>query len=254
MKIKRQKHAKKTISFYKYNFGFREPFQILIDGTFCQAALKNKIQIKEQLPKYFMGEVQFCTTKCALKELETLSKDLYGAKLILQRFQIRRCKHKEPVPASQCLLSMLAETNAHHYFVATQDRELTKALMEIPGVPLIYIVLNTMVLDKPSACSVKHVEAVQLGELVSPHQQQSLQSLKVEQGLSKDGEERRGKKRKRKAGNPNPLSCLKKKKKNPMAQQPKMTDGEKKRRSRHRKRSAAGPSVSVNPNPSSAQS
>lgn len=63
MKIKRQKHAKKTISFYKYNFGFREPFQILIDGTFCQAALKNKIQIKEQLPKYFMGEVQFCTTK-----------------------------------------------------------------------------------------------------------------------------------------------------------------------------------------------
>ncbi|XP_053468315.1 rRNA-processing protein UTP23 homolog [Ictalurus furcatus] len=252
MKIKRQKHAKKTISFYKYNFGFREPFQILIDGTFCQAALKNKIQIKEQLPKYFMGEVQFCTTKCALKELETLSKDLYGAKLILQRFQIRRCKHKEPVPASQCLLSMLAETNAHHYFVATQDRELTKALMEIPGVPLIYIVLNTMVLDKPSACSVKHVEAVQLGELVSPHQQQSLQSLKVEQGLSKDGEERRGKKRKRKAGNPNPLSCLKKKKK-PMAQQPKMTDGEKKRRSRHRKRSAAGPSVSVNPNPSSAQ-
>lgn len=63
MKIKRQKHAKKTISFYKYNFSFREPFQILFDGTFCHAALKNKIQIKEQMPKYLMGEVQFCTTK-----------------------------------------------------------------------------------------------------------------------------------------------------------------------------------------------
>lgn len=132
-----------------------------------------------------------------------------------------------------------------------QDRELTTSLTEIPGVPLIYIVQNTMVLDKPSACSLKHVEAVQLGELVSPHQQQSLQSLKAEQGLSKDGEERRGKKRKRKSSNPNPLSCLKKKKK-PMPQQPK-TDGEKKR-SRHRKRSSAGPSVSVNPDPSSAQS
>lgn len=131
---------------------------------------------------------------------------------------------------------------------------MTTALMEIPGVPLIYIILNTMVLDKPSACSVKHVEAVQLGELVSPHHQQSLQSLKAEQGLSKDTEERRGKKRKRKSGNPNPLSCLKKKKM-PMPQQPKRTDGEKKKkRSRHRKRSTAGPSVSVNPNPSSAQS
>lgn len=131
---------------------------------------------------------------------------------------------------------------------------MTTALMEIPGVPLIYIILNTMVLDKPSACSVKHVEAVQLGELVSPHHQHSLQSLKAEQGLSKDGEERRGKKRKRKSGNPNPLSCLKKKKK-PMPQQPKQTDGEeKKKRSRHRKRSTPGPSVSVNPNPSGAQS
>lgn len=63
MKIKRQKQAKKTISFYKHCFNLREPFQVLIDGTFCQAALKNKIQIKEQLPKYLMGEVQLCTTK-----------------------------------------------------------------------------------------------------------------------------------------------------------------------------------------------
>lgn len=148
MKIKRQKQAKKTLSFYKYNFNFREPFQILIDGTFCQAALKNKIQIKEQLPKYLMGEIQLCTTKwvtptfastqsqtcklsitssmlffrsCALKELETLGKDLYGAKLILQRFQVRKCAHfKSPVPASECLLSMLEKTNPHHFFVATQ--------------------------------------------------------------------------------------------------------------------------------------
>ncbi|XP_062846629.1 rRNA-processing protein UTP23 homolog [Trichomycterus rosablanca] len=253
MKIKRQKHAKKTISFYKYNFGFREPFQILIDGTFCQAALKNKIQIKEQIPKYFMGEVQLCTTKCALKELETLSKDLYGAKLILQRFQIRQCKHKEPIPASECLQSMLGERNPHHYFVATQDRDLTAALMKIPGVPLIYIVLNTMVLDKPSDCSVKHVEAAQLGELVNPHHQQSIQNLKAEQGLSSDGGERRGKKRKRKSGNPNPLSCLKKKKK-PVPQQPKTTEGEKKKRNRHRRGKPTGPIISVHSKPSSAQS
>ncbi|XP_072530983.1 rRNA-processing protein UTP23 homolog [Salminus brasiliensis] len=254
MKIKRQKQAKKNISFYKYNFGFREPFQILIDGTFCQAALKNKIQIREQMPKYFMGEVQLCTTNCALKELESLSDDLYGAKLILQRYQIRKCKHsKEPVPASQCLLSMLEKTNPHHFFVATQDRDLTTGVMGIPGVPLLYIIQNTMVLDKPSACSLKHVEAAQLGELVSPTEQQSIQNLKAEQGLSKDGVEQQGKKHKRKSGNPNPLSCLKKKKK-PMPQQPKKTDGEKRKRSRHRKRKPADLTSSVHPKPSGAQS
>ncbi|MED6261105.1 Small subunit processome component [Ataeniobius toweri] len=240
MKIKRQKQAKKTISFYKYNFSFREPFQILIDGTFCQAALKNKIQIKEQMPKYLMGEVQLCTTNCALKELETIGKQLYGAKIILQRFQVRKCAHlKNPVPASECLLSMLEETNPHHYFVATQDHAVTAGLKKIPGVPLLYIILNTIVLDKPSQTSLNHVQAVQLGELVTPAQQQSIRSLKEEQGI-KDGE-RRGKKRKRKQSNPNPLSCLKKKKKGvPTPSLKKTEPGEKKKRSRHKRRKAAG--------------
>uniref|UniRef100_A0A670K0U7 UTP23 small subunit processome component n=1 Tax=Podarcis muralis TaxID=64176 RepID=A0A670K0U7_PODMU len=67
MKIKRQKHAKKNVGFYKHNFGFREPFQVLLDGTFCQAALRNKIQIREQLPGYLAGATQLCTTRHAQK-------------------------------------------------------------------------------------------------------------------------------------------------------------------------------------------
>lgn len=239
MKIKRQKQAKKNISFYKYNFSFREPFQILVDGTFCQAALKNKIQIKEQMPKYLMGEVQLCTTNCALKELESLGKELYGAKLILQRYQVRRCAHfKDPIPASECLLSMLGETNPHHYFVATQDHTLTTGLKEIPGVPLFYIILNTIVLDKPSQASLDYVQKVQLGELVSLAHQESIRSLKEQQGLGPRDTERRGRKRKRKG--PNPLSCLKKKKKTEPTPPKKTEEGQKKKRSRHKRRKSGG--------------
>lgn len=244
MKIKRQKQAKKTISFYKYNFSFREPFQILVDGTFCQAALKNQIQIKEQMPKYLMGEVQLCTTNCALKELDTLGKDLYGAKIILQKYQVRNCPHfKSPVPASECLLSMLGETNPHHYFVATQDHTVTTGLKKMPGVPLLYIILNTIVLDKPSRASLDHVQAVQLGQLVSLTQQQSIRSLKEEQGIAPNGGERRGRKRKRKQSHPNPLSCLKKKKKKAGVPTPplkKAEPDEKRKRSRHKKQKMDG--------------
>lgn len=237
MKIKRQKQAKKNISFYKYNFSFREPFQILVDGTFCQAALKNKIQIKEQMPKYLMGEVQLCTTSCALKELESLGKELYGAKLILQRYQVRRCAHfTEPVPASECLLSLLGHANPHHYFVATQDHSLTAGLKDIPGVPLFYIVLNTIVLDRPSPASLDQVRRVQLGELVRPADQESLRDLKERQGL-RDAPERRARKRKRKG--PNPLSCLKKKKKPEPTAPRSAEDGPKKKRSRHKRRKSA---------------
>uniref|UniRef100_A0A8C2LG73 UTP23 small subunit processome component n=1 Tax=Cricetulus griseus TaxID=10029 RepID=A0A8C2LG73_CRIGR len=40
MKITRQKHAKKHLGFFRNHFGVREPYQILLDGTFCQAALR----------------------------------------------------------------------------------------------------------------------------------------------------------------------------------------------------------------------
>lgn len=63
MKITRQKHAKKHLGFFRNNFGVREPYQILLDGTFCQAALQGRIQLREQLPRYLMGETQLCTTR-----------------------------------------------------------------------------------------------------------------------------------------------------------------------------------------------
>ncbi|MEE6463305.1 hypothetical protein FKM82_005851 [Ascaphus truei] len=208
MKIKRQKHAKKNLSFYKYNFRFREPFQVMLDGTFCQAALKNKIQIKEQLPKYLMGEVQLCTSHCVIKELESLGKELYGAKLIAQRFQVRSCSHfKSPVSGSACLLSMTADDNPHHYFIATQDQDLAAKIKKRPGVPLMFIIQNTIVLDKPSPKSLAHVQTVQSSHLVPVHQKQSIEKLKDEQGVAKDSV-RRGKKRKQ--SGPNPLSCMKK--------------------------------------------
>ena len=42
---------------FKHNFFvFLSP----VDGTFCQAALQTKINIKEQLPKYLDGSIQLC--------------------------------------------------------------------------------------------------------------------------------------------------------------------------------------------------
>lgn len=44
-------------------------FRVLVDGTFCNAALANKINLREQLPKYLGGDVEIATTKCVLAEL-----------------------------------------------------------------------------------------------------------------------------------------------------------------------------------------
>ncbi|KAK2537174.1 rRNA-processing protein UTP23 homolog [Columba livia] len=232
MKVTRQKHAKKIMGFYKHNFHFREPFQVLLDGTFCQAALRNKIQIREQLPGYLGGAVQFCTTRCVLKELESLGKALYGAKLIAQRFEVRNCSHhKDPVSGSVCLLSMIEDGNPHHFFIATQDQDLANKVKKKAGIPLLFIIQNTMVLDKPSPKSLAFVQKLQMNQLVPEHQKQSIVELKEKEGLVKqEGEKRRKRKR---AGGPNPLSCLKKKKKK--TQEGQEPSAEKKKR-RKRKR------------------
>ncbi|KAM9387098.1 rRNA-processing protein UTP23 homolog [Phaethornis superciliosus] len=245
MGLRRQKHAKKNMGFYKHNFHFREPFQVLLDGTFCQAALRNKIQIREQLPGYLGGATQLCTTRCVLKELESLGKALYGAKLIAQRFQVRSCSHhKDPVSGSTCLLSMIEEGNPHHYFIATQDQDLANKVKKKAGVPLLFIIQNTMVLDKPSPKSLAFVQKLQTNDLVPEHQKQSIVQLKEKEGLAKqEGVKRRKRKR---AGGPNPLSCLKKKKKTQEGQEPSAEKKKRRKRKRNRIKAEAVQSVQKN--------
>ncbi|XP_048452304.1 rRNA-processing protein UTP23 homolog [Rhincodon typus] len=124
---------------------------------------------------------------------------------------------------------MVGNNNPHHYFVATQDQELTMKIKKLSGVPLMYIIQNTMVLEKPSLKSIAQLRSLHDNQFVPIHQQQTIQHLKEEHGLVKESEPRH-KKRKRKAG-PNPLSCLKKKVK--PAPQP---NKEKKRRRSRKKR------------------
>ncbi|MEQ2181985.1 hypothetical protein GOODEAATRI_017407 [Goodea atripinnis] len=168
-----------------------------------------------------------------------------GELLISQRYLLQVCFRKENSGGGANPTSWLYVYDAQTHPLSGHsphvgwDHAVTAGLKKIPGVPLLYIILNTIVLDKPSQTSLNHVQAVQLGELVTPAQQQSIRSLKEEQGI-KDGE-RRGKKRKRKQSNPNPLSCLKKKKKGgPTPSLKKTEPGEKRKRSRHKRRKAAG--------------
>ena len=40
MKITRNKKSHKTLMFFATHFNYHEPYQVLVDATFCQAALK----------------------------------------------------------------------------------------------------------------------------------------------------------------------------------------------------------------------
>lgn len=72
MKGKRSRNAQKTLLFYKIHFGLEPPYRLLIDGTICNTAYANHINLAEQVPKLFQAEVKIFTTNCAISEVEGL--------------------------------------------------------------------------------------------------------------------------------------------------------------------------------------
>ncbi|CAG2109918.1 unnamed protein product [Medioppia subpectinata] len=223
MKVKRYKRVQKYIQFYKNSCGFRAPYQVLIDATFCQFCLNNKVNITEQIPKYLSQECKLLTTVCVVQEAQRLSQSLYGAMLIIKQFPIRRCGHeKSPIDASECLRELIcADNNSDHYMLCTQDLVLTRAIRRSTvGCPLIYMRGNAMVMQKPHDTvreAVERREQEASDEHVD-HQMDVLKKLKRAHDLDDDDSEAKPRPKRKRTKGPNPLSCKKKTKK-PMAGQ-----------------------------------
>uniref|UniRef100_A0A914CCS5 rRNA-processing protein UTP23 homolog n=1 Tax=Acrobeloides nanus TaxID=290746 RepID=A0A914CCS5_9BILA len=202
MKIKRYKRAQRILTFFRYNFGYAPPFTVLLDGTFCQAALQNKVNLREQMPKYMAEETEMVTSSCVINELEKLGSDVYGALVICKQFDIAPCPHHPHRTAADCLAHLARRSKkgkAPKYFIATQDEQLIAKIKEMGGVPTMSVKFNGILLDKPSESSIKQAD-------------KSYDEIEKVKELKKAiiGEPQIKKKKKGPKG-PNPLSCKKKK-------------------------------------------
>ncbi|XP_068621370.1 rRNA-processing protein UTP23 homolog [Battus philenor] len=215
MKITRYKKVQKFLKFYYNNYGFHQPYQVLLDGTFCFAAFKEHINIKEQLPKYLNGQAKLLTTRCIIIETEKISKKTHGALTILKQFGIHECGHKEPVTGSQCIKSMIGSKNEKHYILASQDRDLQEKMRAKAGVPLLYLHNKSPTLEKPSKSSYnKAGQALESNfTFITENQNEALKSMKKALGVEEKSEETKLVLKRKKPHNPNPLSCKKKKRK-----------------------------------------
>lgn len=52
---KKQKTIRKTVHSYCVGFGFRPPYQVLLDGEFCRAALEKQVYVKDAIPDLLGG-------------------------------------------------------------------------------------------------------------------------------------------------------------------------------------------------------
>lgn len=151
MRVKKQKQNRRTVKFYKACFAFREPYKALCDGTFIHHMLESRLgAVNEALSGLLGGHVKVFVTRCVIEELKKLGESFSGTVLATRRLTTARCNHDSLKSATECLEAMVGADNPEHFFVASQDGGLRKKFRQVPGVPVVFVQKNYLLLEPPS--------------------------------------------------------------------------------------------------------
>ncbi|KAF7339717.1 rRNA-processing protein utp23 [Mycena sanguinolenta] len=219
MRQKRAKAYRKLMALYSMSFGFRQPYQVLVDSEMCKEATEHKIELVKQLNSVLQGDMKPMITQCCIHELYLLGKTQQPAVDLAKTFERRKCNHREPIPGDDCLTSVVGETNKHRYVVATQSQPLRVKLRTIPAVPIVHVNRSVMVLEPPSDATIRSKEYVRrfpftdrVGLSLEQNEEQALHATGSEkQSLAPSASTEPPRKKKKGPKGPNPLSVKKKK-------------------------------------------
>ncbi|OBT61856.1 hypothetical protein VE03_08818 [Pseudogymnoascus sp. 23342-1-I1] len=155
---KRSKQYKKLMQQYGLAFGFREPYQVLLDADVIRDADKFKMDLIGGLERTLHGQVKPMITQCSMRHLYAAAKEP-GVSFLIDKaklFERRRCGHlpadyPEPLSSEACIASVVdakgSGRNKHCYVVASQDVEVRRKMRAVVGVPLVYINRSVMIME-----------------------------------------------------------------------------------------------------------
>ncbi|KAH6998146.1 Fcf1-domain-containing protein [Ilyonectria sp. MPI-CAGE-AT-0026] len=158
MRGKRSKQYRKLMEQFSMTFGFREPYQVLVDAEMVKDSCRFKMDLAPALQRTVHGQVKPMITQCEIRKLYAQNKESGVGEAIdlAKTLERRRCGHHpdqypEPLSTEECMKSVVdpkgTNQNKHRYVVASQSQEVRRMLRGIKGVPLIYIKRSVMILE-----------------------------------------------------------------------------------------------------------
>ncbi|KAJ4271796.1 hypothetical protein NW762_000502 [Fusarium torreyae] len=238
MRGKRSKQYRKLMEQFSMTFGFREPYQVLVDAEMVRDSSRFKMDLEPALSRTVHGKVKPMITQCEIRKLYAARNEpgVSTAIDLAKTLERRRCGHHpddypEPLSTQECLRSVVdpkdTQQNKHRYVVASQDQEVRKMLRGIRGVPLIYIKRSVMILE-PMADESVQVRAREERGKFRAELKNALGKRKREEGDDDDKADKKDdaptEEKKKKKGHgpkgPNPLAVQKSKKPKVEGQQP----------------------------------
>ncbi|KAK1965581.1 hypothetical protein LY78DRAFT_670346 [Colletotrichum sublineola] len=158
MRGKRSKQYRKLMNQYSLTWGFREPYQCLVDAEMVVDCHNFKYDLLAGLERTLHGKVKPMITQCEIRKLYLRKNEPDMNKIIdfAKTLERRRCGHlpedyPEPLSTMDCMKAVVDPkgnlVNKHRYCVASQSADVRRMLREIPGVPQIYIKRSVMILE-----------------------------------------------------------------------------------------------------------
>jgi len=186
MRAKRSKKYRKIMQAYQLAFGFREPYQVLLDSNFIRTCHSFHMPLQKYVDNTLHGQSNLFVTKCSLAKIMADHEKAGGHPRSRPQFlppptelPLRHCKHKDGegqdlgvVSEARCLLDLLAgqphgnelAKNKQHFILATADAaeeeyrrrghvDVRETARLIPGVPIVYVKRSVMILEEMSGTS-----------------------------------------------------------------------------------------------------
>ncbi|WFD33805.1 hypothetical protein MCUN1_000625 [Malassezia cuniculi] len=214
MRQKRAKAYKRLLHQYVMHYGFREPWQVLIDNTFADSLVRYKVEDPmKQVGTVLDAKVKPMITQCCMEALyaaERSSNDddrAHARKVIAlaKGWERRMCNHKQALEPGVCLESVIGATNKHRYVLAADDVKVRRARRAaVPGLPILHYSSSVLVLEPMSTLTEDDIQQRRNGASAVSAVEKAI--LKKEQPKQAPEPPSIRPKRKRAKG-PNPLSC-----------------------------------------------
>ncbi|KAI5121349.1 hypothetical protein M0805_000657 [Coniferiporia weirii] len=208
MRQKRAKTYRKLMHSYCMTFGFRQPYQVLVDSEMCREAIASKFDLTKQLANVLQGTVKPMITQCSIHSLYLSGKSEQPAVDLAKTFERRRCNHREAKPEEECIRDVIGATNTHRYVFASQSPSLRQYIRLVPGTPIVHVKRSVIILEPESVASERVKRAME--EDQARAESSTIAPIVAAQGKAADVAEPPKKKHKGPKG-PNPLSVKKKK-------------------------------------------
>ncbi|KAL9119022.1 MAG: hypothetical protein Q9187_004423 [Circinaria calcarea] len=177
MKGKRSKQYRKLMQTYGLTFGFREPYQVLVDAQMIQDTERFKMDLAASLQRTLQGQIKPMITQCSIRHLYALPASIPAPQKTAfienaKTFERRRCNHHvldEPLSTLDCYKDIIdpkgSSTNKNRYVVASQDEDVRRWCRGIRGVPSVYVKRSVMVMEPMADVSKSAKEGMERGKL-----------------------------------------------------------------------------------------